>query len=77
MKKEKIIAYHHITAFGGIAILDMQHGLDDKVETAFYQDGKCFENKAWNKVYYARSGEPYFKKGGVRYYLQDFMTTDY
>ena len=76
MKKEKIVAYHQTNAFGGIAILDMQHGLDDKVKTAF-NFGEGFKSKAWNKIYYAESGEPYFKKFGIRYYLQDFMTTDY
>ena len=76
MKNEKIIAYRHITNFGGIAILEIKYGIDDKVKTAFYF-GEGFKSTAWNKVYYAGSGDPYFKKFGIRYYLQDFMTTDY
>ena len=76
MEKEKIVAYHALNAWGGIVILGIKYGIDDKVLTAFHF-GEGLENKSWCKVYYTESGEPYFKKFGIRYYLHDFMTTDY
>ena len=72
MKKEKILAYHQTNAFGGIVILDIQYGLDDKVKTAFYY-GSELTGKAWNKVHYHPSGKDYFIKGGVMYFLDDFI----
>ena len=67
-KMENIVAYCPMTAFGGIAILEIEYGIDDKVKTAFYHDG-VISSTGWNKVYYHPSGESYFKKGGVRYFL--------
>ena len=71
-KMEKIVAYHQNNTFGGIVILDIEYGVDDKVKTAFYHDG-VISGKGWNKVYYHPTGESYFKKGGVRYFLDDFI----
>ena len=75
METEKIMAYYPyypISSSGGIVILDIKYGIDDKVLTAFYSE-KGLDNKGWNTVYYHPSGETYFKKGGAMYFLDDFI----
>lgn len=75
MKKEKIIAYHPMSAFGGIVILDFKNGPDDKVRTGFYRAGEI-TGKGWSKVYCHNSEESYFKKGGNRYYIHEFIANN-
>lgn len=66
------IAVMGMTNFGGLGIISIEHGINDKVKTAFdFGDG--MKNISTAKIRYNASGEDYFVKFGRRYYLRDFM----
>ena len=60
--------------FGGLAVMEIEHGIDDYV---FITDhyGRGYENITKNKVRYNAKNEPYFIRNGHRWYLKDFMKT--
>lgn len=58
--------------FGGLAIMDIINDIDDMVISAVnYGDGYKFIAK--NKIYYNSKGDAYFKRFGIRYYLDEFI----
>lgn len=61
-----------LTNFGGVAIMKIEHGIEDYiVSTENYGEGYIRPSKS--KVRYNRKGEPYFMRYGRRYYLKEFM----
>ena len=68
----KPIATLCLCNFGGLAIMDIEYGIDDYVwVTENYGNG--YKNITRNKIYYNRNNEEYFVRDGVRWYLKDFM----
>lgn len=67
--QNKVIGVYGISNCGGIAI----HCIDDDTVYFTVQTDRILSyNKA--KIYYTlKDGNPYFKVGGRRYHLSDFM----
>lgn len=58
--------------FGGLAIMEIEHGIDDYVVvTDNYGNG--YENITRNKIRYNAKGNPYFVRNNRRWYLNQFM----
>ena len=58
--------------FGGLAIMEIEHGIDDYVYVCDnYGDG--YKNITKNLIRYNAKGNPYFIRNGNRYYLNEFM----
>ena len=57
---------------GGLAIFDVEHGIDDYV---FVMDnyGDGYKNLTKNRICYNTKGNPYFTRNRQRYYLNYFM----
>lgn len=73
MASKKPIAVKATSAFGGIAIYDIEYGIDDYVIWADESGGKAGKMRR-SKIYYTtRSDRAYFKNNGRREYLDDFM----
>ena len=71
-KTKKAIGVLPDSNWGGLVVLDIEHGIDDIVETCFdYGNGRIHHSKA--KIRYTASGEPYFIKFGKRYHFNDIM----
>ena len=70
----KAIAYINtcFTQWGGIEILDIEHGIDD-VAIACFNFGKGRQDVRRHKIYTSRSGRTYIRKQGQRYYLDEAM----
>lgn len=66
------IAYKSDSAFGGIEILDIEYGINDKVVWRMNhgKPGKIHRSIIYNTV---RSGRAYFKVNGRREYLDEYM----
>lgn len=71
---KKAVAFKADSAFGGIAIYDIEYGIDDYVIWR-YEHGESKPNKLRkSKIYYTvSSGRAYFKVNGRREYLDEFM----
>ena len=60
--------------FGGLAIMEIEYGIDDYVYvTENYGDG--YKNITRNKIRYNTNGEQYFIRNGQRWYFKEFMKT--
>lgn len=58
--------------FGGLAVMEIEHGIDDYVYvTDNYGDG--YKNITRNKVRYNKKGKSYFIRNGHTFYLKEFM----
>ena len=58
--------------FGGLAIMEIEHGIDDYVIVCDnYENG--YKNITRNKINYNAKGNPYFIRNGRRWYLSEFM----
>lgn len=66
------IAVCTMSNFGGLGIISIEYGIEDKITTAF-DFGNGMENISTAKIRYNAQGEDYFIKFGKRYYLRDFM----
>ncbi len=60
---------HALSAFYGVAIFDISG--DECI--AAYHDGNHYTGAHRHVIYYSNSGREYIKKGGRRYYLDDFL----
>lgn len=60
------------SAFHGIVIDDIEHGIEDYVVFRRFYDGK-FEKPRRNKLRYTVNGEPYFMSRCSREYLHNYM----
>ena len=57
---------------GGLAVMEIEYGINDYVYvTDNYGDG--YKNITKNKIFYNMSGDEYFVRNGLRWYLKDFM----
>ena len=72
-KDYKPVATLGINNFGGLAIMEIEHGIDDYVfVTDNYGDG--YTNITKNKIRYNKKGKPYFIRDRQVWYLNDFIT---
>lgn len=77
MLKEKYtctpaIGYRVINVFGGLEILDIEYGINDKLITCFNW-GKGRESIGRNTIYTSPTGRQYIRKAGSRYYLDEII----
>lgn len=67
------IAVYPLNNWGGVELLGVQCGVDDKVEIAI-NNGERRKQRGPYKIYTTpTTGRMYFIMGGVRYYLSDFV----
>jgi hypothetical protein len=78
MKSKKVkepIGILCLSNFGGLLVLDLECGIEDKVITCFdFGSGRKHFGK--NKIRYNSNGDAYFVKFGKRYYLNEIMRTN-
>ena len=67
----KVAAVKSMSNFGGIEILDIEYGINDKVVWR-YNFGKP-EKPHKSIIYYTAKGRAYFKRYGQREYLDEYM----
>ena len=68
------IGYYCLGNFGGLEVLDIEHGTEDKLVTCFnWSTGKQMIRR--NTVYTTPGGRRYIRKAGDRYYLDEMMKT--
>lgn len=72
---KKILAVCQLTNFGGIAIFDVVHGIDDKIKFA-YHNGEEFGRTSTAKIRYNKEGDAYFNSGRQKYYLNEFIKSE-
>ena len=66
------IAVYPLTNWGGVELLGVQCGIDDKVEIAI-NNGTTRKQRGPYKIYTTTTGRMYFVMNGVRYYLSEFQ----
>lgn len=71
-ENKKAIGTHAMCNFGGLEILDIIYGVDDKV-VACFNNGCGRTDIRTHKIQYTTGGRPYIRKYGVRYYFDDIM----
>lgn len=74
-KTKKPIGTLCLSNFGGLLVLDIECGIEDKIITCF-DFGSGRKNFGKNKIYYNSNGDAYFVKFGKRYYLNEIMRTN-
>ena len=68
----KPIGVYCISNWGGIEILDIIYGIDDKLVSCFnFGNGRKYIRST--KIRYDAKGNQYIERRGVRYYLDEFM----
>lgn len=68
------IAYIGLSNFGGLEVLDIEYGIEDKLVTCFnWSTGRQMIRR--NTVYTTTGGRQYIRKAGDRYYLDEMMRT--
>lgn len=72
---KKVIATCQLTNFGGIAILDVVHGIGDQIKFAWH-NGEKFGRMSTAKIRYNTEGEPYFFSGKHKYFLSEFIKSE-
>lgn len=71
-EEAKPIATFSLCNFGGLAILDIIHGIDDYAVACFnYGNGNKEIRR--HKILTSPSGRPYIRKGGTRYYFDQMI----
>lgn len=65
------IAVKTLCNIGSIAILAIDEQ-EDKITSCFYNMDKK-ESQHTTKIFYDTEGAPYFKRYGVKYYLNEFL----
>jgi hypothetical protein len=74
-KAKKPIGILCLSNFGGLLVLDLECGIEDKIITCFdFGSGRKHFGK--NKIRYNSNGDAYFVKFGKRYYLNEIMRTN-
>ena len=72
MKDKNIIATMGLSNTGGIAILDIVYGINDKVKFA-YHNGEKYGRLSTSTIRTDEEGQPYFNSGKCKYYLNEFI----
>lgn len=71
-KNFKPVGVLALNNFGGLAVMEIEHGIDDYVYVAAnYGDG--YTRCTRNKIRYNKKGEAYFIRNGHTFYLKEFM----
>lgn len=68
----KPIGVYAICNWGGLVVLDIEYGIDDKIVTAF-DGGETRQHIRRTKIHTTPSGRSCVRRYGVRYYLDDIM----
>lgn len=73
-ENKKAIGYLCMSNFGGLEVLDIEYGIEDKLVTCFnWGTGRQMIRR--NTVYATPKGRQYIRKAGNRYYLDEIMKT--
>lgn len=72
---KKIIAVYPLNNFGGIAILNIIYGINDKIKFS-YHDGEKFGRVCTSIIRNDEEGEPYFISGKQKYFLSEFIKSE-
>lgn len=72
MRSYPYIATLSESAFHGLGIIDIEHGIDDKVVFQPFAGEKVLRKRS-AFVRYSAGGRPYFVHAKTRYYLSEFM----
>ena len=72
---KKVIATCQLTNFGGIAIFNIIHDIEDKIKFAWC-NGDKFGRTSTAKIRYNEEGSPFFISGKKRYYLNEFIKSE-
>ena len=72
---KKIIASCQLTNFGGIAIFELIHGIEDQIKFAWH-NGEKFDRTSTAKIRYNAKGNPYFISGKQKYFLNEFIKSE-
>lgn len=68
------IGYYGMGNFGGLEILDIEYGIEDRLITCLnWGTGRQMIRR--NTIYTTPGGRQYIRKAGHRYYLDDIMRT--
>lgn len=73
MKNKNVIARYAFYAFGGVAILGIEYGIDDKIKWAWEDTGAGLGRVNTSKVKTDDAGESYFIAGGQRVPLAECL----
>ena len=74
---DKIIAVCSLSAFLAIGITNIEYGIDDKITTIFIHDSGKHTNKRTTKIHYDINGNAYIIRYKTKYYLNEFIKTDF
>ena len=73
-ENKKAIGYLTLCNFGGLEILNIEYGIEDKLVTCFnWGTGRQMIRR--NTVYTTPGGRQYIRKAGSRYCLDEIMRT--
>ena len=73
MKTKNVIACYAFYAFGGVAILGIEYGIDDKIKWAWEDTSNGLGRVNTSKVRTSANGESYFIAGGQRVPLAECL----
>lgn len=73
---EKIIAVYTICSVLSIGIISINYGIDDTITSVFISDSG-YKAKRTTKVYTDVNGNAYIIRYKTKYYLHEFMKTDF
>ena len=73
MKTKNVIARYAFYAFGGVAILGIEYGIDDRIKWAWEDISAGLGRVNTSKVRTSTNGESYFIAGGHRVPLAECL----
>ncbi len=75
MKNQSIkpIATYCITNCCAMAIFEIIYEIDDKIKVGLISDSEKRHKITTNKIYNDKNDRLYFKKFGVKYYIDEFI----
>ena len=73
MKTKNVIARYAFYAFGGVAILGIEYGIDDRIKWAWEDTSTGLGRVNTSKVRTSINGESYFIAGGHRVPLAECL----
>lgn len=72
----EIIAVYTICSVLSIGIISVNYGIDDTITSVFISDSG-YKAKRTTKLYYDINGNAYIIRYKTKYYLNDFIKTDF
>ena len=73
MKTKNVIARYAFYAFGGVAVLGIEYGIEDKIKWAWEDTAAGLGRVNTSKVRTDDAGESYFIAGGRRVPLAEYI----